>query len=64
MKIALIVVGIVLDLVGAVWILQGANVLAGSAMSGHNRWVFIGGALAVIGTILVVVGARLKKRAV
>ena len=62
MKIALIVVGIVLDLVGAVWVLQGTNVLAGSAMSGQNRWVFIGGALAIIGIVLIIVGARIKKR--
>jgi hypothetical protein len=35
--------------VGAVWILQGANVLGGSFMSGQSEWLYIGVALVIAG---------------
>ncbi len=35
-------IGILLCLMGAVWALQGAGVLGGSAMSGQLQWLFIG----------------------
>jgi hypothetical protein len=44
--------GVVCLLIGAVWIGQGTGVLPGSVMSGQTMW-------AVIGTVLVVVGAWL-----
>jgi hypothetical protein len=34
--------GVVLVLVGAVWILQGSNLLGGSFMSGSQLWLVIG----------------------
>jgi hypothetical protein len=46
------VVAVTLLVVGAVWILQGLDVLGGSGMSGHLEWT-------VIGTILVVVAVAL-----
>jgi hypothetical protein len=52
MRLARIVIGIVLILAGSVWALQGANVFAGSVMSGHSQWLYIGIALAVIGVIV------------
>jgi len=45
-------VGVIALLVGVLWILQGTDVVGGSAMSGHGQWT-------VIGLVLVVVGAAL-----
>ena len=52
MKIALNILGVVLILPGIGWFLQGINVLPGSFMSGDPKW-------AIIGVILIVVGAGL-----
>ena len=52
MKILGNIVGVVLLLMGAVWTLQGANVLAGSVMSGQSQWLYIGIALVVVGLVL------------
>jgi hypothetical protein len=46
------IIGLVLIIAGVVWILQGANVMRGSGMSGH-------GGYAVLGAIVVVLGATL-----
>jgi len=61
MRWVLIIVGVVLVLVGLVWLLQGTNVLAGSVMSGHLRWIVIGAGLDVIGAVLIVLGARMRR---
>jgi len=37
--------------VGAIWILQGTNILGGSFMSGQSEWLYIGIALAIVGVI-------------
>ena len=52
MKTAAKVLGILLMIIGVVWILQGINVLPGSFMTGQMQW-------AVYGAIAVVVGAGL-----
>lgn len=49
MKLAANVVAIVLVLLGALWILQGSNVIGGSVMSGQSQWLYIGIAAVVIG---------------
>jgi protein-S-isoprenylcysteine O-methyltransferase Ste14 len=41
--------GVVLCLVGAVWIGQGINVIHGSSMSGTGRYAVLGAVLLVIG---------------
>lgn len=46
------IAGILLVLMGGVWILQGINVLPGSFMTGQTKW-------AVNGAICVVLGAAL-----
>jgi drug/metabolite transporter (DMT)-like permease len=51
-RVISVVVGAVLSVVGVVWILQGANVIHGSGMSGH-------GGYAVLGAVVLVVGAAL-----
>jgi hypothetical protein len=52
------VLGGLLLLVGALWTLQGANVLGGSFMSGSSRWLVIGLICLVAGAALVVVAVR------
>jgi len=62
MKLALWAVGLVFMVLGVVWVLQGFNVLAGSAMSGHRKWIAIGGGMAVVGIFLEIMASKLKKK--
>ena len=48
MRIALNVLGVLLALVGCVWILQGIGVLPGSFMSGQTKWAAYGALLLVV----------------
>jgi hypothetical protein len=52
------IVGIVVFLVGAVWVGQGLNVLHGSGMSGHGLWAVIGALLVLVGLALLRSAAR------
>jgi hypothetical protein len=45
-------VGAVFVVVGAVWFLQGIDVLGGSGMSGKTLWAVIGPLVAVVGAAL------------
>lgn len=47
------IAGVLLILLGGVWILQGANVLAGSVMSGQSQWLYIGVVVALAGAALI-----------
>lgn len=49
MKIFQTVLAVVLLAIGALWILQGANIVAGSVMSGQSQWLYIGIVLALVG---------------
>jgi hypothetical protein len=51
MKIIVNIVGVLLILLGSVWILQGMNVLLGSPMTGQTRWAVRGGILVVAGIV-------------
>ena len=42
-RITLNVVGILLVVIGVIWILQGVNVLPGSFMTGQIQWAIYGG---------------------
>jgi hypothetical protein len=57
----MIVVGALMALAGAVWTLQGFNLLAGSPMSGVTLWAVVGPIVAVIGLALVIVGVRARR---
>ena len=57
-----VVIGILLVVVGALWMLQGLNVLGGSAMSGKTLWAVIGPIVAVVGLVLAGLGARTLRR--
>jgi hypothetical protein len=39
-------------LIGAVWILQGLNILPGSFMTGRMEWAWRGAALAIAGAAI------------
>ncbi|MGH2596978.1 MAG: hypothetical protein ACRDH7_13580 [Actinomycetota bacterium] len=49
MRWVLIALGILLTLVGVVWIFQGAGFLKGSFMTGSSKWLLIGVVSVVIG---------------
>ena len=53
-----LVVGGLLVLIGAVWILQGIGLLKGSFMTGETVWAIIGVVCAVIGAAVLRGGRR------
>jgi len=57
---ALGLLGLVL---GAVWTLQGLNVLGGSQMSGVGMWAVIGPVVGVAGLIAIISGVNVRSRA-
>ena len=61
MKSTLNIVGAILVLFGAVWFLQGVNVLPGSFMTGQIRWA-VYGAIAVAAGISLLLLARKRPR--
>jgi uncharacterized membrane protein YcjF (UPF0283 family) len=62
MKTVLNIVGAILILFGAIWILQGINILPGSFMTGQMQWAYNGGIAVVVGIVLLIVARVLKKR--
>jgi hypothetical protein len=50
--------GVIFVLLGAVWLLQGANIIGGSRMSGSPFWFGMGAVLVVAGAVLVYRGFR------
>jgi hypothetical protein len=58
MKVTLNIVGAVLVLLGAIWFLQGINVLPGSFMTGQTKWAVYGGIAAVAGISLILASNR------
>ena len=57
MRPLLFVIGVIVVLLGAAWALQGAYVLPATFMRGPE-WVAIGGGVATLGTLLVLLGLR------
>jgi len=57
MRVTLNVVGILLIVIGGIWILQGVNVLPGSFMTGQIQWA-VYGALAVVAGLGALYAAR------
>jgi hypothetical protein len=62
MAILLRVVGVIVVLVGGIWILQGFNILPGSFMSGQMKWAVNGGIAATAGVALIVGSFFFAKR--
>ena len=57
------IVGVLLVLLGSVWLLQGINVLPGSFMRGQTRWAVRGGILIVGGLAALLKANRKQHRA-
>ncbi len=53
-----LVVGILLGLLGLLWILQGLDVIGGSGMSGHGIWAVIGVVVGAVGVYLILRARR------
>ena len=53
MRIAGNVVGIILVLIGALWIAQGANLMPNTVMSGQSMWLWIGVVVLVAGAVAI-----------
>jgi hypothetical protein len=47
-----LILGMALVLVGAVWFLQGIDVLGGSSMTGNAFWAFVGAPMVFVGVLL------------
>ena len=50
--------GIVLILLGGLWVLQGVGLLGGSVMTGQTFWAIVGTILLIVGAVLCILGAR------
>ena len=61
MRITLNIIASLLVLVGAVWFLQGVNVLPGSFMTGQTRWAVYGGIALVVGIALLLTANRPRR---
>ncbi len=58
MRTVLTIVGVILIILGAVWFLQGINVLPGSFMTGQVQWGVYGGIAFVAGIVLIILASR------
>jgi hypothetical protein len=58
MRTAMRIVGVLLAFFGAVWFLQGINVLPGSFMTGQTKWAVIGGVAFAAGVGMLAVSSR------
>jgi drug/metabolite transporter superfamily protein YnfA len=58
MKTGLIVLGAVLAIMGSVFTLQGLGYVGGSPMTDETLWAIVGPIVAVVGIVLIVLGAR------
>jgi drug/metabolite transporter (DMT)-like permease len=57
------IIGIVLCLVGLVWIAQGTNALSGSKlMSGHGQYTLLGVVVLLVGLVFIVWAAWVRRR--
>ena len=62
--IAMMVLGVVLFLIGLLWLFQGLGVMGGSGgMNGNKLWAVVGPVVSVIGIVLAAQGRRGRSRA-
>jgi K+-transporting ATPase A subunit len=55
------IIGVVLCLVGALWVAQGTGAIRGSVMSGHGGYAVLGAIVIVIGFALLVWADRVRR---
>jgi hypothetical protein len=56
------IAGLALCILGVVWILQGADVLHGSYMTGQALYAALGAVAALLGVVLLGTAARTRRR--
>jgi len=61
MKITLNIAGGILVFFGAVWFLQGIDVLPGSFMTGQIQWAVYGGIAVAAGLVLLLTASRRRR---
>ena len=61
-QVALIVLGALAALAGAVWTLQGLGYIGGSFMSGATVWAVIGPIVLVAGLAIIYLALRARRR--
>jgi hypothetical protein len=59
-RIVALIGGALLALLGALWILQGLNVIGGSGMSGHGIWAVVGIIIGAMGGFLILRALRTR----
>lgn len=52
------ITGVILVLIGALWMLQGLGIVGGSFMTGQSQWLYIGIFTAIAGMALLAWAAR------
>jgi len=57
-----IVIGVVLCVVGLLWIGQGTDVVQGSSMTGHSQYAVLGAVVALVGVIVLFSARRARRR--
>jgi len=55
-RLTYVIPGVLLVLIGLIWVLQGAGVIEGSFMSGQKLWLGIGIVVGVVGLALAYLG--------
>ena len=55
------IAGVVLCLIGAVWIGQGTDAVHGSRMSGHGQYTVLGVVCVVLGALLLIWAWRVRR---
>ena len=61
MKIVFNILGALMVVMGAIWFLQGINVLPGSFMTGQTKWAIYGALLVLAGVGLLVYANRRRQ---
>ncbi len=63
MRIALNIVGVIFAFFGAVWFLQGINVIRQGFMAGQTKWEINGAIVFVIGILMLFIANRKRSAA-
>jgi cytochrome bd-type quinol oxidase subunit 2 len=61
-QVALIVLGVLAALAGAIWTLQGLGYIGGSFMSGATLWAVIGPIVLLAGLAIIYLALRARRR--
>lgn len=61
-RLTFLIPGVLLLLVGLIWVLQGSGVIGGSIMSGQKLWLGIGIVVAIVGLGLGYLGLGQRAR--